>query len=324
MTVRPKVSVSILTYNQAGIIGDAIDSVLMQDTDFDVEIRIGDDFSTDGTRSILETYRRRYPDRIFLNLQSDRSTGIVGRTNNLTNLRSCRGDYVAMLDGDDFWTDKNKLQIQANLLDTHPELSGTAHDAYIANEAGVIDENWFFSEGLSSIHAGLEQATLADVLLLPAFQTSTFMFRRNALLPFPQWMDEVPAGDWAIFSIVASQGPIHIQRRPMSAYRRHAASIISKMTEGNQIASRLWTQQSFRMIGAQFPDEVKSIRWVKRSLDIDLELAFAKREVASLVRSIVAVIVEDPKQTVPLIRRCFRYLAKYMRAVSAHSLPRFR
>jgi len=136
---NPKVSVSILTYNQRNLIGKAIDSVLMQEVDFPYEIIIGDDCSSDGTQEILKDYQRRYPHIIQLVLHPRRYDDVPGRTNNITNLYACRGEYIAMLDGDDYWISEDKLQRQVDFLDENPEYVMTFHDALIISATNAFE-----------------------------------------------------------------------------------------------------------------------------------------------------------------------------------------
>src|SRR5438270_2038014 len=116
----PKLTVLIITYNHAAFIKAAIDSVLMQDTSFDYEIIISEDCSTDGTRDILHHFAAAYPNRIRLLLsERNRNDNRVVRRG----IEAARGMYIALLDGDDYWTCKHKLQRQVEFLDDHPECS---------------------------------------------------------------------------------------------------------------------------------------------------------------------------------------------------------
>ncbi|MBT8400666.1 MAG: glycosyltransferase, partial [Rhodothermia bacterium] len=118
--MEPKVSVCLRTYNQVDFVSDAIESVLNQTTSFGFELVVGDDGSSDGTLDRIARYRRQYPAIIRL-LPSE--TRLGGRRNLVRSIAACRGDYIAMLDGDDFWTSDQKLQLQSDLLDAFPEIS---------------------------------------------------------------------------------------------------------------------------------------------------------------------------------------------------------
>lgn len=129
-----KVSVIMSSYNHEGYIRQALDSVIMQRTNFKYEILVGDDASQDGTPEILKEYSLVYPDilRVFLR---ERNLGVSRNAYELTT--QARGEYIASLDGDDFWTDIDKLQIQADFLDRHSEFIGCVHEYETVNEEGL-------------------------------------------------------------------------------------------------------------------------------------------------------------------------------------------
>jgi len=136
----PKVSVLVMTYNHAHFIWQALDSVLMQRTDFAYEIVISEDCSTDGTREIVIDYHSRFRDTICL-LLSERnlhSNAVVSR-----GIRACRGEFIALLDGDDYWTTADKLQTQVDFLEQHPDCSACFHNALTVYEDGSKKpHNW--------------------------------------------------------------------------------------------------------------------------------------------------------------------------------------
>ena len=122
---QPLVSVIIITYNHKLYIKQCLDSILMQQTQFDFEIVLGDDESTDGTRDICIEYAERYPEkiRLFLHHRENNITvhgNPTGRFNYLYNFNQSRGKYIAVCEGDDYWTDPFKLQKQVDFLESHP------------------------------------------------------------------------------------------------------------------------------------------------------------------------------------------------------------
>jgi len=130
---EPLVSVIMLTYNHEKYIRQALDSVLMQKVDFDYEILIGDDCSTDSTAQILLEYQQKYPDKICLRLRHKN----IGATKNAYELLMiARGDYLATCEGDDYWTNINKLQIQIDFLKKNKSYIGCTHKFLIVDEQG--------------------------------------------------------------------------------------------------------------------------------------------------------------------------------------------
>ncbi|WEK21280.1 MAG: glycosyltransferase [Candidatus Pedobacter colombiensis] len=127
------VSVCCITYNHEKYIAAAIESFLMQETEFRYEILIGDDCSTDNTRKIIEMYCERYPGRIRL-ISPSRNLG--GIRNQIALVNRANGKYIAMCDGDDFWTDPFKLQKQVDFLEANPDYVICCH------YTKVIDDNY--------------------------------------------------------------------------------------------------------------------------------------------------------------------------------------
>src|ERR1041384_1572484 len=120
--IQPTISVSFITYNHAQYVAQAVDGALMQQTNMPFEIVIGEDMSTDGTREIVKNYQSRYPERIRLLLHDRRNASLAngkptGNWNFANNIKNCRGRYVALLDGDDYWTSAKKLQKQVDYLE---------------------------------------------------------------------------------------------------------------------------------------------------------------------------------------------------------------
>lgn len=219
------VTVSLITYQHAAFIAQAIDSVLAQVTNFEWELLIGEDGSTDGTREIVQDYAARYPGRIrvFLN---DRSNVIkingrpTGRWNYLNNLRNARGKYVALLDGDDFWTDPHKLQKQVDLMEAHPEYALCGSDAVIWQG----EQREIFSEVY--IRETKPSYDLNDLLsgrFVPP--TCTALFRRE-LLEFPSMFMTVMAGDMPTFIVCSRNGgKFGFLPDRTAVYRVHAGGI---------------------------------------------------------------------------------------------------
>ena len=130
----PKLSVILITYNHEKYIEKALDSVLSQVTDFPFEIVIGDDCSPDDTKNIIREYRDKYPDIIRI-VHREKNTGRPTLNVYETTMK-CRGDYLAYLEGDDYWTDNSKLQKQMNFLNEHPEYIACTHSHKMIDDNG--------------------------------------------------------------------------------------------------------------------------------------------------------------------------------------------
>ena len=213
---------SIITYNQRELVSKAIDSVLAQRVNFDYEIIIGDDCSSDGTQEVLRDYQARHPGKIQLILHPRRYTGEVpGRTNNTTNLLNCRGRYTAMLDGDDYWTDPGKLQRQYDHLQAHPELSLCLHDAYMAYDGPPAPGErriTLMSERVGGTPTGVY--THEDLALRRRLNpfVGSMMYRTAYLRDLPDWFYRIVAADYALMLHLSRHGPVYYDAQPQAAY----------------------------------------------------------------------------------------------------------
>ena len=135
MSEQVMVSVIMTTYNHERYIAHAIESVLRQQTDFRIEIVIGEDCSTDRTRAIAEDYAQQYPEAIRI-VTSEENVG--WRKNYRRTIAAARGKYIALLDGDDYFTHRKKLQMQVDLLEAHPEVGMCYGRSERVDEAGNI------------------------------------------------------------------------------------------------------------------------------------------------------------------------------------------
>lgn len=132
-SLEVKVSVMMVTYNHEKYLEEAILSVINQNVDFRYELLIGEDCSTDHTREIAVKYQRLYPKIIRLILHNKN----VGALKNEADLRKkCRGQYIAVLEGDDYWTNMDKLRRQVEFLDSHPKYIGVTHNVDVLDENG--------------------------------------------------------------------------------------------------------------------------------------------------------------------------------------------
>jgi len=213
--LKPLVSICCLTYNHAKYITDCLEGFLMQKTSFDFEILIHDDASTDGTREIIESYRKKYPS-IILPIYEEENQWSKGRCDSaIFNFPRARGKYIAMCEGDDYWTDPYKLQKQIGFLEANLEYAGCFHETQVIFEDGSLGKIYGSDVGLI--------LTAEDTISISSpFHTSSFVFRKDSLKSgLPDWYYEVVSGDMALFSIVSASGPLRKIPKVMSVYRKH-------------------------------------------------------------------------------------------------------
>lgn len=220
---KPLVSVCLITYNQEKFIRETLDGILMQKTDFHVEVVIGEDCSTDSTRLICDEYISKFPDKI----RSLYHTKNVGMAQNwILTMKACKGKYIAICEGDDYWTDPLKLQKQADLMEAHPEYSICAHNADIL-EYGNLKK-------LPPINS--TELDINDIIQKDwGIMTASIMFRSDELA-IPEWYGEIKNCDYALQLLMGTKGKMGILPDIMSVYRKHEAGISSTLRPLSQAA----------------------------------------------------------------------------------------
>ena len=181
---NPLVSVSVVTYNHEKYISECLDGILMQKTDFPFEILLGEDESTDGTRDICIEYAKQYPDKIKLYLHSRdnniKINGIpTGRFNFLYNLTHAKGKYIALCEGDDYWTDPLKLQKQVDFLEGNPDFAICFHNALVLWDDKSQPPKYFCAKNQK------QTSTIEDVIEKWFIHTASMVFRKEYITPLP-------------------------------------------------------------------------------------------------------------------------------------------
>lgn len=213
---RPTVSVWIITYNHEKYIAQALDSVLMQRTDFDFEIVIGEDCSKDGTRAIIKRYETEHPGK-FNVIYHETNVGAMRNAYEFA-LPACKGDYIACLEGDDYWTDCYKLQKQFEALKNNPEYAMCFHNAKVIYQ-NLNKPSYLFNKVD-------QKKTLYFDDLIERWQIATAsMFFKNSDLNIPDWFYNQYNGDMALQFVLIGKGPFLYLEDLMSVYRMHDAGI---------------------------------------------------------------------------------------------------
>lgn len=222
--MNPKVSVCVITHNHQDFIAECLESVLMQKTDFEFEIVIGELNSLDLTRSICEDYLRKFPDIIRLPKCDYTSQPIKGRFTGRYNFVNClkfaKGEYIALIEGDDYWIDTLKLQKQLDFLESNLDCVSCHHwhkyavnnglGDYIEHEAPIENEGYLPKEKASV------ESIFANEMRI---KSRTHMFR-NIELTFPDWFYEVAYGDVPFSMLLGKYGQFGFIDEPMAVYRQ--------------------------------------------------------------------------------------------------------
>jgi glycosyltransferase involved in cell wall biosynthesis len=216
-----KLSVMMITYNHGPYLRQALDSVLMQKVDFEHEIVVGEDNSSDATRDILLEYAAAHPGKIRPILR-DANVGVI--RNFFSTLGECRGEYVALLEGDDYWTSDQKLRTQVEFLDAHPDYVICFHNAVGHYQDGrKPDFNYVRADQAETME-------LADLLVENVIPTCSAMYRRSAmLLPPPDWVYGLKMADYPLHALTAQRGKIGYINQVMGLYRIHAGGVYTQL-----------------------------------------------------------------------------------------------
>ncbi len=217
------VSICCITYNHEAYIAEALDGFLMQKTNFKYEIIIGEDSSTDRTREIIEEYIVKHPNLITL---LPKAVNIGALKNQLNTLQKATGKYVALCDGDDYWTDVKKLQKQVDYIESNDDCAICCHYSRVINEQGeLVYENTSpvsLQFGYEDILLGNKEETRVCTMLTRNMQQLKEMGNK-------EWYYKTHGSD-TFFKLYTTQyfnGNIHVLPEVMSVYRLHRNGVWS-------------------------------------------------------------------------------------------------
>ena len=212
-----KLSICCISYNHANFIAKAIDSFLSQKVDFRYELVISDDKSTDSTAQIIEEYSALHSDKIRV-LPRDKNVGM--NVNFFSTLSACRGEYIAICEGDDYWTDINKLQRQVEILDSNPNISFVFHDVEIRNDIQHASAYKPYADVPQAI-GGFD-----DVLFNHFIPTLSIVFRKSSTPnEWPSFFYKIRSPDRALALTLLLKGKYYHIPEKMGVYRHHDGGI---------------------------------------------------------------------------------------------------
>ena len=227
MINTPLVSICMITYNHEKFIEEAINGVLMQETDFDVELIISNDNSPDQTDVIVQRILKKHPNAHWIKyIKHEQNLGM--KLNGIDNLQRCTGKYIACCEGDDYWTDPYKLQKQVDFLENNDDFSICYHDVSILQNGKFFDSH-------VPVYPEKEFLTIVDLAHENCIHTPTCMFRNNLFGKFPDVFDACGVGDYVLHLLNAQYGKIKYLPENMAVYRKHPGGVWS----GRQLTSKL-------------------------------------------------------------------------------------
>jgi glycosyltransferase involved in cell wall biosynthesis len=222
------ISVMILTYNHAPYLAQAIESVLKQETTHALDIFIMEDCSTDGTQDIVRQYIQKYPDRVRARMHKKNIGGRKGVQQAVyEGFMQLNGDYCAILEGDDYWSDLHKLEKQVSFLEVHPEFVMASHNTVKTYEDGTPSHRFMYNDGIKPVH------NIHDFVALSSFfHISTLVFRNMRKLTKDRSFEYIK-NPWCcdIYLLIAHAqfGKLHYVNEDMSVYRCHKGGTFSNM-----------------------------------------------------------------------------------------------
>jgi glycosyltransferase involved in cell wall biosynthesis len=226
MPADPAVSVCIITFNHEAFIAQAVESALAQTTTFDFEVVVGDDQSTDATPRILAELEKRHAPRLRI---LHRSSNLGINRNLAETMRACRGRYIALLEGDDYWIDHAKLQLQHDFLEARPEYAICFHPVEARRDGDPKVRR------LPAVRVR-SRSTLNDLLEVGNFiPTPSVMFRNHVADGFPDWFYGLRIGDFPLNIMNARYGDIGFIDRTMAVYRIHPGGTFSSIPNAARV-----------------------------------------------------------------------------------------
>ena len=217
------VSVCMITYGHECYIKQAIESVLMQKVDFKVELVVADDCSTDKTNSIVNFLKDNYPNGNWIQYtRHEQNKGMM--PNFMWALKQCRGKYIALCEGDDYWTDPFKLQKQVDFLEKNLDYNICFHRVNILKNG---------KQTLHNIPQPYDKMPFYYINLLENHNfitTASTVFRNKQPFTFPTWLKEITFGDLALYKLVSKNKKIKCLHDVMGVYRVHKHGIWSGLS----------------------------------------------------------------------------------------------
>jgi len=212
------VSICCITYNHQDFITQTLNGFLLQKTDFDFEIVIGEDCSTDNTASIIESYMEKYPDKIRL-LDNSKNLGL--QHNFFRTLQECKGEFIAYCEGDDYWSDPLKLQKQVNVFNTNPDVVFCYTNAVILNQDKISNVSILEERNCEAKFDLLEYMNSYHGMPM-----LTCMFKSKYIKQqMPDFVYNVIQLDYMFRFLIGQHGSFYYLPEVTGVYRRHEGGI---------------------------------------------------------------------------------------------------
>lgn len=281
------VSVSCLAYNHENYIQKCLDGFLMQKTNFAFEILIHDDASTDKTVSIIKDYEKKYPKMIFPIYQKENQFSKRKGSLSVTfNYPRAKGKYIAMCEGDDYWSDPLKLQRQVDFLENNEDYNVCVHNTNILKNEKISKKEW-------RVHSKRTTFTVIDYIYSLFFHTSSIMFRSKEILKI-NFNPKILQGDMTLFLSLINNKKVYFIEKSMSVYRLHEGGITNDVF----YKSKVNTYKSLLLVLDEFDcyskGRFKKTIWLKKQT----------------IRALIFLFNKERNKLVSLCLKAYYYIFK--------------
>jgi glycosyltransferase involved in cell wall biosynthesis len=239
----PIVSVVVPTYQHAPFIAQCLDGILAQKTDLPIEVLVGEDESSDGTREICQRYAATHPDRIRLFLRSRKDVMHImgrptGRANLLHLLNEAKGKYIALCEGDDYWTDPLKLQKQVDLLEADQGATGCFTNAWNEKHG----QRMAYLGGTYAVQPVQEKVDQRDLILGQGIPHCTLLYCRDQLAPLPEALYRSAVADSILYVHLTRNGHFRYLADFTAVRHMHAGGLHSLTARLHQtmVKEQVW------------------------------------------------------------------------------------
>lgn len=243
-----KVSVCMITYGHEKYISQAIEGVLMQECNFEIELVIFNDCSPDNTDEIIQSIIKKHERGSWIKyVKHNQNIGMMA--NFLLAVGACNGEYIALCEGDDYWIDPLKLQKQTSFLASNSQFSLCFHNTIIKNDN---------SEKIMLADLGKHEFDTKDVLRQWFIPTASIVFRNYSDFVFPDWFVNCQSGDIPLLLLLSLRGDIKYIDEVMSVYRLHPGGVSNTHREYSKVIGMIYIYQSFNFYTKlKFDEEIK-------------------------------------------------------------------
>lgn len=293
------VAVWMISYNHEKFIAEAIEGVMMQKTNFSYKLFIGEDCSTDQTRAICIKYREKYPDKIELFLNEHNLGASANSYNIFLHCLTSGAKYIALCEGDDYWTDSIKLQMQVDFLEKNPEISICGHVSSIVYEGieyeNIKSENYRPQQIYINKPLGFDDIIQMITEKGPTFHTSSFMFH-SSKLELPHFSKELPVGDYMILMLLTKIGKAYVLPSNCSVHRINKGGITTVYKKNKIITNKnkifFFSTMAKYLNENQNPMIRKKIIEGYKSLS---EIFFRERQWSNFLKNLISFCYYDKK-----------------------------